>query len=198
MAGPGEPPPNQPPPPEQAGEKRSRRERARIAAMVVLAVLITLFAVLNGKQVKVNWIAGSGKAPLIIVIVISLLAGKLSSGQSLAEIAAATPGRSVAGLIEALVTAKRAALAAIAAKLPQRVRAEVERPGGPRRAAALARARGASHVARHHARVPPAHRLIATPGFRAAASYLGMSAVQLQSELESGRTLAAIASATSV
>ena len=77
MAGPGEPPPNQPPPPEQAGEKRSRRERARIAAMVVLAVLITLFAVLNGKQVKVNWIAGSGKAPLIIVIVISLLVGIL-------------------------------------------------------------------------------------------------------------------------
>jgi uncharacterized integral membrane protein len=75
MATPGEPPTNQSPPPERAGEKRSRRERARIAAMVVLAVLITLFAVLNGKQVKVNWIAGSGKAPLIIVIVISLLVG---------------------------------------------------------------------------------------------------------------------------
>src|SRR5437763_764041 len=42
-----------------------------------------------------------------------------------------------------------------------------------------------------------APRRIATAGFRAAASYLGMSAVQLQSELESGRTLAAIASATS-
>jgi hypothetical protein len=125
------------------------------------------------------------------------LAAKLSAGQSLAEIAAATPGRSAAGLIEALVTAKRAALAAIAAKLPQRVRAEVERPGGPRGAAAVARARGAARRARHHARVPPAHRLIATPGFRAAAGYLGMSAAQLQSELESGRTLAAIAGATS-
>ena len=75
MAGPGEPPSNQSPPPAGPGEKRSRRERARIVAMVVLAVLITLFAVLNGKQVKVNWIAGSGKAPLIIVIVISLLVG---------------------------------------------------------------------------------------------------------------------------
>ena len=121
------------------------------------------------------------------------LAGKLSAGQSLAGIAAATPGRSAAGLIEALVTAKRAALAAIAAKLPERVRAEVERPGGPRGAAALTRARGA----RHHARVPPAHRMIATPGFRAAAGYLGVSAARLQSELESGRTLAAIAGATS-
>jgi len=121
------------------------------------------------------------------------LAGKLSAGQSLAGIAAATPGRSAAGLIEALVTAKRAALAAIAAKLPERVRAEVERPGGPRGAAALTRARGAHH----HARVPPAHRMIATPGFRAAAGYLSISAAQLQSELESGRTLAAIAGATS-
>src|SRR5438067_7314157 len=103
------------------------------------------------------------------------LAGKLNSGQSLAEIAAATPGHSAAGLIEALVTAKRAALAKIAAKLPQRVRAEVEWPGGPRAAAAVARGRGAAHRARHQARVRPAHRLIATPGFRAAASYLGMS-----------------------
>ena len=124
------------------------------------------------------------------------LAGKLKSGQSLAEIADATPGRSAAGLIEALVTAKRAALAKIAAKLPQRVRAEVQRPGGPRAAAAVARGRGAAHRARGHARVAPAHRRIATPGFRAAAGYLGISAAQLQSELESGRTLASIASAT--
>src|SRR5437660_1771988 len=124
------------------------------------------------------------------------LAGKLNSAQSLAEIAEATPGRSAAGLTDALVTAKRAALAAIAAKLPQRVRTEVDRPGGPRGAAAGVRGRAALR-SRHQARVRPAHRLIATPGFRAAASYLGMSAAQLQSELESGRTLAAIASATS-
>ena len=43
--------------------------------MVVLAILITLFAVFNLDEVKVNWIFGSGKAPLIIVIVISLLVG---------------------------------------------------------------------------------------------------------------------------
>ena len=125
------------------------------------------------------------------------LARKLDSDQSLAEIAAATPGRSSAGVIEALVTAKREKLAAIAAKLSKRVSAEVNRAGGPHGAAAHARGRGEALRARRHARVPPAHRLIATPGFRAAASYLGMTAVQLQSELESGRTLAAIASATS-
>ena len=57
------------------GERRSRTELARSGAMVVLAVLITLFAVLNLKEVKVNWIFGSGHAPLIIVIVVSLLVG---------------------------------------------------------------------------------------------------------------------------
>jgi uncharacterized integral membrane protein len=54
---------------------RSRSEIARTAALVVLAVLATLFCVLNLKEVKVNWIFGSGHAPLIIVIVVSILAG---------------------------------------------------------------------------------------------------------------------------
>ena len=54
---------------------RRRRLQARTAAVVILAVLITLFAVLNVKDVRVNWIFGSGHAPLIIVIVISLLFG---------------------------------------------------------------------------------------------------------------------------
>ena len=56
--------------------RRSRRELARTGAFVVLAVLMTLFAVLNVKEVEVNWIFGS-QAPLIIVIVISLLVGIL-------------------------------------------------------------------------------------------------------------------------
>jgi uncharacterized integral membrane protein len=61
--------------PEQGRPRRSRRESTRTGAMVVLAVLITLFAVFNFEEVKVNWVFGSGKAPLIIVIVISLLVG---------------------------------------------------------------------------------------------------------------------------
>ena len=55
--------------------KRSRGELARTSALVILAVLITLFAVFNLKEVKVNWIFGSGNAPLIVVIVLSLLVG---------------------------------------------------------------------------------------------------------------------------
>lgn len=56
---------------------RNRRETARTAVLVVLAVLITLFAVFNLKEVKVSWIFGSSQAPLIVVIVISLLVGIL-------------------------------------------------------------------------------------------------------------------------
>jgi uncharacterized integral membrane protein len=56
---------------------RSRRELARTGTFVVLAVLMTLFAVLNVKQVEVNWIFVKSKTPLIIVIVGSLLVGIL-------------------------------------------------------------------------------------------------------------------------
>jgi lipopolysaccharide assembly protein A len=61
----------------QAQTKRSRRETARTGLMMVLAVLVTLFAVLNVKQVEVNWIFGKSETPLIIVIVASLLVGIL-------------------------------------------------------------------------------------------------------------------------
>jgi uncharacterized integral membrane protein len=60
-------------PVERTGPRK--RDQARTAALVILAVIITLFAVLNTKEVTVNWIVGSGRAPLIIVIVISLLVG---------------------------------------------------------------------------------------------------------------------------
>ncbi len=58
-----------------AKSKRSNREMARTGGLVVLAVLATLFAVLNVEKVKVNWIVGSGHAPLIVVIVVSVLVG---------------------------------------------------------------------------------------------------------------------------
>jgi uncharacterized integral membrane protein len=56
-------------------DKRSRRELARTSALVVLAILITLFAVFNLKEVKVSYVFGTGKAPLIVLIVISVLFG---------------------------------------------------------------------------------------------------------------------------
>jgi uncharacterized integral membrane protein len=61
----------------QAPAKRSRRETMRAVVLVVLAVFITLFAVLNVKKVEVNWIFGTTRTPLIIVIVASLVVGIL-------------------------------------------------------------------------------------------------------------------------
>jgi uncharacterized integral membrane protein len=54
---------------------RTRRERMRTVILLAIVVLITVFGVLNLGSVKVDWILGSGRAPLIIVIVISLLIG---------------------------------------------------------------------------------------------------------------------------
>ena len=63
------------PPKQKHGLSPVKRERARTGALVILAVLITLFAVFNLDTVKVNWVFGTDQAPLIIVIVISLLVG---------------------------------------------------------------------------------------------------------------------------
>jgi uncharacterized integral membrane protein len=57
--------------------RRTRRDTARTVGLVALAVLMTLFAVLNVKEVEVNWIFGKTQTPLIIVIVASLLVGIL-------------------------------------------------------------------------------------------------------------------------
>ncbi len=38
-------------------------------------MVATLFAVLNLNKVEVNWIFGKGHAPLIVVIVLSVLVG---------------------------------------------------------------------------------------------------------------------------
>jgi uncharacterized integral membrane protein len=63
--------------PEPAAHKepRPRRESARLAAVVVLTALASIFAVSNLDEVKVNWVVSTSKTPLIIVIVIALLAG---------------------------------------------------------------------------------------------------------------------------
>ena len=56
-------------------ERRRTRERVRAVGPLILAGIFIAFAVLNLNQVRVHWIVGSGHAPLIIVIVISVLVG---------------------------------------------------------------------------------------------------------------------------
>jgi lipopolysaccharide assembly protein A len=62
-------------PPVTQSPKRSRREQGRIGVLLALAVLFTVFAVLNVEKVSVNWIIGTTRTPLIIVIAVSLLVG---------------------------------------------------------------------------------------------------------------------------
>ncbi len=113
------------------------------------------------------------------------LSQQLRSGKTLAQVAArAGAGKSPQGLIAALEAAKKTRLARATSRLPARVSAEVNRPGGPLGGAESAAVRlrllfsGARHVG------------------DAAAAYLGTSAATLQSELRAGKTLAQLADAT--
>jgi uncharacterized integral membrane protein len=62
---------------EGSRRKRGLRQRSRTGTLIALAALAIVFGALNLNEVKVDWIIGSGRAPLIIVIVISVLAGIL-------------------------------------------------------------------------------------------------------------------------
>ncbi len=99
------------------------------------------------------------------------LRDELATGKTLAQIAAATPGKSAAGLSAALVAAGRERLAGETSKLPAKVEALVD--GRPAR---KARARTSLRVA--------------------ALTYLGIERKALAEQLRSGRTLAQIADAT--
>jgi hypothetical protein len=114
------------------------------------------------------------------------LAGDLQAGKTLAEVANATPGKSAAGLVEALVAEKRNRLQTLTATLDKRVSAEVNRNGSAPRLAGK----------RHRGAVMGA---IAAPDRlqTLAAGYLGITPAQLQQRLRSGQTLGQLANATS-
>ena len=62
--------------PQQSAKRRSLVPRnSSQVGLVVVVIVATVFAVLNLSSVKVDWIFGSGHAPLIIVIAVSLLLG---------------------------------------------------------------------------------------------------------------------------
>jgi uncharacterized integral membrane protein len=62
-------------PTARSGPRHSRSERARLIAVAILAVLATLFAVLNLNDVKVHLLFGTTELPLIVVIVACLAIG---------------------------------------------------------------------------------------------------------------------------
>jgi hypothetical protein len=116
------------------------------------------------------------------------LRSELDKGKSLAQVAEATPGKSVGGLVEAIVSARKARLASALArgritkaqenassvKVTRRVSARVSRTDTCRPRATT-----------HH-----------VPDLVRAAHYLGVPSRQLRAELSSGRSLAQVAAAT--
>jgi len=108
---------------------------------------------------------------------VSQLQSDLQAGQTLAQVAAATSGKTVDGLIAALVANEQAEHPnASASELTQRVTDFVNGvlpPGGP-----------------GHGRGPGGD-------LSAAASYLGLTDAQLRADFQNGQTLAQIANATS-
>jgi hypothetical protein len=109
----------------------------------------------------------------------------LRAGKTLAQIAATTPGRSTAGLIEALIAARTDALGAALSEGKISASAEHRRLERLR-----ARVTEAVDRARPHAGALPGVQL------DAAAHYLGVSTAQLRVEVQAGHTLAAIAQST--
>ena len=65
---------------ETKPEKRKRggpraKENRRLVAGTVLGAVAAAFALLNLDKVEVNWIVGSGRTPLIIVIAVAFALG---------------------------------------------------------------------------------------------------------------------------
>jgi hypothetical protein len=117
------------------------------------------------------------------------LSRQLRGGKTLAQIAASSGGgRSAQGLIEVLEAARRAKLAKVAANLPKRISAEVQRPGGP--GAHRGRPRLSART-RLHA-LFTRHRRLGD----AIAAYLSSTPAQVERQLASGKTLAQLAAAT--
>jgi hypothetical protein len=117
---------------------------------------------------------------------------QLQSGKTLAQVANATSGKSEAGLIDALVAAEKAELA-------QEVKdGHLTQARADQLTAALP-ARTKQQVESTHPAGGPGHGPGGGRGddLAAAATYLGITQAALQTQLESGKTLAQIANATS-
>jgi hypothetical protein len=118
------------------------------------------------------------------------LLAQLQNGRTLAQVAAATGGKSSAGLISALVAHERQELAdaVSAGRLTQ---AQADRLDG------MLEERVGDFVNGVRPPMPPGGHHPHGGGLEVAATYLGTSTEALATQLRSGKTLAQVASATS-
>jgi hypothetical protein len=118
---------------------------------------------------------------------------QLESGKTLAQIASTTSGKSTAGLVDALVAAEQKELdAAVAAGRLTKAQADAIAPSLKQRLTDLVNGVRGPGLHGHG----PGHGAFGDD-FGAAATYLGLTTAQLRTQLESGKTLAQIAAATS-
>jgi hypothetical protein len=148
--------------------------RKRLLAMLAAAVVVaggTLVAVTAAQGPAGHEHGKSALAAASSYLGVSepQLRQDLRSGKTLAQVAAATPGKSAQGVIDAIVVARRAHLESQLQDLQVQVTEEVEH-GRAAHSRAAARA--------------------------AVLSYLGITGRELRAELRSGHTLAQIADAT--
>ncbi len=64
-------------PAKRPGDKPAKTARARLAAASILGGVAAVFAFVNLDKVAVDWVIGSWKTPLIVVIALSMLLGAL-------------------------------------------------------------------------------------------------------------------------
>jgi len=162
---------------------------AGVSAAVILIAGIVLAVSSGGTGHRKAPATAAGRTEIALAaeylgVAPAALRRDLRSGSSLAEIARATPGRSVQGLVQRLVAARVAQLRAAGGGFsPSEQTARV----AALRAAVTARVRRSGLVV---ARVVAAGDLIP------AAEYLGIDVLRLRGDLEAGRTLAQVAQAT--
>jgi hypothetical protein len=176
----------------------SRRTSAAVAtavALVLIAAVVAIAASGGGGHTATNASSSSGAtaaskpvgevalAATYLGLSRSRLRSELRAGRTLAQIADSTSGKSAAGLIDALVSAKTARLTAAAAS------------------SQLTPAQRTARLTRLRAKVIAAVNRTRTAGagprgggdLAAAATYLGVGRAELDRELSSGRTLAQVA-----
>jgi hypothetical protein len=184
-------------------KKRSRGQMllGSIVVGMLVAVIVAMLVSSGGGQghhrqgaAAVHGGQLSGRSDLLVAasylgLTPKQLRAKLRSGETLAEVAASSEGRSANGLIEAVLAARQTTLSkAVAA-------GELTPAERSVRLASL-RSRVASKVARPGGYGVGAGGVGGVPGLASAAHYLGLTAERLRGELRSQRTLAQLANAT--
>jgi hypothetical protein len=179
---------------------KSTGTRAAVAITVAVAVIAAIVAIAvsgGGGHTTTNASAQSqasgakargdvALAAAYLGVTRAQLHRELRSGRTLAQIANSTKGRSAAGLIQALVSAKSASLIAEAA---------TTHLTAAKRSARLARLR--AHVDAEVNRTRTGRTSLHVSGdLTAASSYLGIGRAELRSDLLARRTLAQVAAAT--